>query len=566
MKSSLPGGSPGDVSKLLQNAKQNHKAGRLRAAEGLYRKALELSPNNAEAMHFLGLLQHQQGKGTAAVDLMRRSLALKPDSGEYHSNLGMVLASLGRAEEAIEVLDRAVALNPDHAEAHNNRGGALDRLGRGDEAIAAWKRAVELRPNYAEPHNHLGQKLSAGGKIDEAIAHFETAAKANPRNAEAHNNLGIALRKKGQLAEAGKAFRRATELRPDFAEALSNLGTALNEQGRPDEASGYLQKAADLRPDFVDAHWNLSLSLLARGEFEKGWLEYEWRRHLPADLSLHRSFPQPEWNGGSVDGRTVLVIAEQGLGDTLQFVRYVPLLARRGAKVVLECQPRLRPLLQSVDGLSAIVAHGEPLPRFDTHARLMSLAGIFGTRLGNIPAATPYLRADARRIQQWKSRLPEKSFNIGIAWQGNPTFPGDRSRSIPLRHFAPLAAVPGVRLFSLQKNAGAEQAAALDDQFQLTEFSPALDEGCGAFEDTAAVIMSLDLVITSDTSMAHLAGALGRPVWVGLCFGCDWRFLRNRDDSPWYPTMRLFRQTDTRDYEAVLDRVRGELLRLIAAG
>jgi tetratricopeptide (TPR) repeat protein len=303
------------------------------------------------------MLEHQRGRAAAAVELLYQAVAFRPDSGEFRAKLGMALAGVGRNEEALEALDSAIEMGqppaphssfsiqhsafpppaPDSsfsiqnsafllAEAHHNRGVVLDRLGRGDEAVAAWKRAVELRPGYDDALNLLGQKLLAGNEPREALGPLGAAVVANPRNASAHNNLGIALRKTGNIAKAATHFRRATVLRPGHAEAHSNLGTALNELGQPTEAVPHLEKAAGLRPDFTDAHWNLALSLLSLGEFDRGWLEYEWRRRLPADLAQQRPqpLPQPEWNGCNVAGRTVLVTCEQGLGDTLQFIRYVP--------------------------------------------------------------------------------------------------------------------------------------------------------------------------------------------------------------------------------------------------
>jgi tetratricopeptide (TPR) repeat protein len=675
---------------LLREAKRHHKANRLAEAGRLYRTALEREPEDAEANYLLGLLEHQLGHSAAAVELLYKALAFRPDCAEYSGKLGMALASVGRGEEALEALDRAVELEAGLAEAHYNRGVVLDRLGRGDEALTAWRQAVALRPGYDDALCMLGQKLLALNDTDAALVHLREAVRVNPRHAAAQNNLGIGLRKAGDSAAAAGHFRRAAVLRPGFAEAHSNLGTALNELGKPEEALGHLEKAAELRPDFVDALWNLALSLLSLGQFDRGWLEYEWRRHLPADAALHRPFRQPEWNGCNISGGTLLVVCEQGLGDTLQFIRYVPLLARRGAKVVVECQPPLRELLATVEGAAQVVARGEPLPRFDAHVRLMSLPSMLGTRLGNVPVDGPYLRADETRVEEWRRRLetsgqtstpgqsgvggcdganghprraapdspravgdssgigsevdcaagetvrgadptqagegtsfsgiacetlsaslirtvpavnapqagplnnaiPEPSadpgpaapciaqalqpgatagtavprlFRIGIAWQGNPTFPNDRERSVPLLHFAPLAAVPGVRLYSLQKNQGVEQLPEVRKHFAVSDFSPPLDEGCGAFVDTAAVIANLDLVISSDTSMVHLAGALGVRVWMATSFACDWRWLRDRDDCPWYPTLRLFRQPCRGDWPAVFARMADALRETLAS-
>jgi tetratricopeptide (TPR) repeat protein len=620
---------------LLREAKRHHKVNRLAEAERVYRLVLEQNPEEAEALHLLGMLEHQRGRTASAVELLFQAAAFRPDDAEFRGKLGMALAAAGRNDEALEALDSAIERNGGSAEAHHNRGVVLDRLGRGDEAVTAWKRAIELRPGYDDALTLLGQKLLARNQAKEALVPLGEAVAANLRNASAHNNLGIALRKTGELAKAASHFRRAAVLRPGHAEAHSNLGTALNELGQPAEAVPHLEKACELRSDFVDAHWNLALSLLSLGEFDRGWLEYEWRRRLPADVAQQRQqpLPQPEWNGCNIAGRTVLVACEQGLGDTLQFIRYVPLLARRGAKVIVECQPPLRELLSTLEGAAVVVARGEPLPRFDLHVRLLSLPGMLGMRLGNVPAEGPYLRSDQVRAAEWRCRLsvdlerprrdgasnlhPEQTrepatsgsdedcdeaaalvsanncaervgvdhserkggaesapsaispqqrrFRIGIAWQGNPTFPNDRERSIPLLSFAPLAAVTGVRLYSLQKNQGVEQLAEARKRFPIVDFSPPLDEGCGAFVDTAAVMANLDLVVSSDTSMVHLAGALGVRVWMAANHACDWRWMRNRDDSPWYPTLRLFRQPRPGDWSAVFQRMAAALRDTLAS-
>lgn len=582
---------------LVRQAMEQHRAGRLLDAEALYRRALERSPDDATALHYLGLLSQQMGRGDA-LDLLRRSVAANPDSADFHSNLAIALGQLGRTDEAVAALDTAIRLRPDHAEAHNNRGVALDKLGRTDDAAAAFREAVRLKPDYADAHNNLAGVLRKQDRPDDALAHAERATKLAPRHAESHNNLGLVLRRLGRVPEAVAAFRRATDLRPGYVEAYSNLGSALNECGRSEDAVACLRKAIDLRPDYADAHWNLALALLAAGDFDRGWLEYEWRQHLREDYGQRRNFPQPAWNGAPVAGRTVLLLTEQGLGDTLQFVRYAPLVAARGARVILECQAPLRPILQTVPGVDRVIARGEPLPAFDLHARLMSLPGAMGTRLDTVPADVPYVHADPVRVVEWEARLAAAApgrFRVGIAWQGNKGYAGDRWRSIPLRHFAPLAAVPGVRLFSLQKGEGTEQitaaragrdAAAVGpstdpapapafepfEPFDVFEFvDPPLDQIAGSFTDTAAVMADLDLVVTSDTSLAHLAGALGAPTWVALPHSADWRWLANRPDSPWYagnpwyPTMRLFRQPSPGDWAAVFARIADALAQEVRA-
>lgn len=550
---------------LIREAKEQQRAGKLAAAEELYQRALEDEPENADALHYLGLLNYQRGNGAAAVDLMYRACAARPSSPEFHCNLGMVLGSARRDAEALRVLDEAIRLKPEYPAAYHNRGNVLEKIGKIDEAILAWQRALELQPDFAAVHYSLASSLLAAKRHDEALHHAREAARLNPRSADTHNCLGCVLRVKGELDAAAKAFRTAGQLQPAAPESHSNLGTVLVDLGRPREAVAYYEKAIALKADYADAHWNLGMALLACGEFDRGWLEYEWRRHWATDPQKERALIHPQWNGCSVSGRTVLLICEQGLGDTLQFARYARVLSRRGATVILECQPALRELLARVEGVDQIITPGDRLPRFDTYARLMSVAGIVGTRLGNMAAEVPYLHPDPHRASEWKARLSGPGVKVGIAWQGNPAFANDRARSIPLEAYEPLAAVEGVRLISLQKNAGAEQIDAVADRFRVERLEPALDEGTDAFMDTAAVMKHLDLVVTSDTAIAHLAGALGVKTWVALGIGCDWRWLQDRDDSPWYPTMRLFRQQRAGDWSEVFSRMAGALRDTLSA-
>jgi tetratricopeptide (TPR) repeat protein len=492
---SAPAEGPG-ISMLARKAKALHQQGKLKEAQEVYQQALAADGDDADALHFWGVLHNQQGNGAAALEMILRSVVLRPQSAEFYCNLGIVLAQAGRNEQAMEALDRAIALRADHAEAYDNRGLIFEKLGKMDAAIADWRQAIALQPQAYLPRLHLGNVLLREKKVEQAVEQLREAVRLRPRHAEAHNALGSALRKQGDISAAIVEFRKALQINGSFVEALNNLGTALSDVGRPQEGVLQLQKAVELKPDYADAHFNLSLGLLSCGEFDRGWLEYEWRELSHPD-KFKQTLAHPRWNGASVNGRTVLLRCEQGLGDTLQFIRYAPMVAELGAKVIVECQPPLRELLRGVKGIGQIISAGDKYPPFDTHARLMSLPGMLRT----------------------------------------------------------LAKLEGVRLMSLQKNAGVEQIAAVKDRFTVEEFDPPLDEGTGAFMDTAAIMRQLDLVITSDTAIAHLAGALGVKVWVALPVNCDWRWLREREDSPWYPTMRLFRQPGGGDWAGVLARM-----------
>src|SRR5271166_2350377 len=534
---------------------------KLNEAVASYQQALQLKPNYAEAHNNLGTVLARQGKLDEAVASYRQALQLKPADPEAHNNLGLALARQDKLDEAVASYQEALRLKPNYPEAHSNLGTAFQEQGRLDEAVASCQQALRLKPDSAEAHHNLGIVLGKQDKIDEAMASFQEALRLKPDYPDAHHNLGIVLGKQNKLDEAMASFQQALRLKPDYPDAHNNLGLVLGRQGWLDEAVASYQQAVQLKPDYPEANWNLGLAWLQMGRFEQGWAGYEWRWKCKEFGSLPPFHP-PLWDGSPLDGRTILVHAEQGLGDTLQFIRYVPMVHQRGGRVILVCQPPLIRLLTRSPGIERLVAQGEALPEYDVHVPLMSLPGLLGTTLKSVPADVPYLDAEPQLVEAWRHRLGSyPGFKVGIVWQGNPKFRLDRLRSIPLAQFAPLARVPGVHLFSLQKGPGAEQLAAVTDRFPVTDLGRRLDD----FMDTAAVLKNLDLVISVDTAIAHLAGALGIPVWVALPFAPDWRWLMGREDSPWYPTMRLFRQTRPGQWEDVFHHIAEALQRRLAA-
>jgi tetratricopeptide (TPR) repeat protein len=523
------------------------------------RETVQRNPTSAEAHNELGLVLLDQGQRPEAAACFREVLRLRP-SAEAHNNLGLALAGQGQYDEAIAHYQQAVRLKPDFDQAHNNLGVALRHKGRNAEAEASCREAVRLRPSRAESHNNLGLALLELGRRDEAVASLREALRLKPDFAQAYNNLGIAQWRLGLFEEAEASYRQALQLRPDFAESYNNLGNVLRDLGRLGEALAAFDQALRCKPDYADPHWNRSLVQLLQGELAAGWAEYEWRWQI-RDLS-RKPLNQPPWDGSSLHGRTILLYAEQGLGDTLQFIRYAPLIRQRGGRVVVECQKPLQRLLAGAPGIDRLLAQGETLPPFDVHAALLSLPRLFGTTLANIPADVPYLHAEAALVEQWRRELASVSgFKVGIAWQGSSRYREDHLRSIPLARFAPLAGVAGVRLISLQKGEGIDQLGRVS--FPVTDWGDRLDEKA-PFLDTAALMRNLDLVITSDTVVAHLAGALAVPVWVALPRVPDWRWLLERADSPWYPTVRLFRQDRRGDWETVFQHL-AEALRKVAA-
>jgi len=525
--------------------------GRLAEAAAQYRRTLKVRPGNVSAHNNLGVILADQGAAAEAEDHYRRALAIDPDFSGAHFNLARLLRTTGKPRQAIEHFRRALAITPDDADCWNELGIALSVDSQLHPAIEAYRRALALRPEHAEAMNNLGAALVDLDRLEEAIDHYERALGLNPRYADARFNLGHAFELQDRPAEAMAQYELAVALDPAHAQAHHNLGFLLQGQGRPDEALARYLHAQALKADYVDAEWNEALVRLLLGDFDLGWRRYEarWRREGFAQ----RPLPAPLWDGGELAGRAILLHAEQGLGDAIQFVRYASLVKAKGGTVVLECQRSQLRLFANVEGVERLVAAGEPLPLVDVHAPLLSLPMLLGTTLDTIPADVPYLQADPERVRDWSERLPRTAARrIGLVWRGNPHHQNDRRRSMPLDRVAALKAEVDADWVCLQVDAAPEELAALEPVFDA---SPRLDD----FAETAAAISALDLVVTVDTSVAHLAGALGKPVWLMLPFAPDWRWLTDRSDSPWYPSMRIFRQAAVGDWASVVSDVRAAL-------
>lgn len=476
----------------------------------------------------------------------------------HHRALGLLMRE--RAEEAAAVFRQALQRRPDHVDAHNGLALALHRLGHKADALAHWRQSVHLGPRSAQAHNNLGLALLEGDHLTEAESHLRAAVCLQTDMAEAHHNLSAVLWRLGCLPEARAATLEALRLRPDFAEAHNNLGNAYHAQGQLEEALACFERSIELKPGYADPHLNRALVWLSLGRWDEGWAEYEWRWKLGS--VQRRVFRQPLWDGSPLAGRTILLHTEQGLGDTLNFIRYATLVRSLGGRVVVLAPKPLLPLLTSCQGVDRLVGFGEPLLDFDVHAPLLSLPRLLGTRPDNVPADVPYLHVDRQHVQRWRLWLVGyPGFKVGIAWQGDRKHFSDRQRSVPLIQFAPLAQVPRVQLFSLQKGAGSEQLESCP--FAVTDLGSYLDNSGGAFMDTAAVMRNLDLVVCVDTALGHLAGGLGVPAWLALPFAPDWRWLQERSDTPWYPTMRLFRQPQSGDWESVFAYMAAALHKLV---
>ncbi len=512
---------------------------RLAEAISCYERTLALAPASVDTLYNLGNTYQDLRQPARAAAYFERALRLNPEAIELHNNLGAALQDLGRLDEAIGCYRKALALRPDHVESLDNLAGALHLEGKLVEAQACYERALELRPDHVESLIGLGVVLRAQGRLEEAAARYQRALAFSPEHAEARNNLGVALVDLGRPGEAITHHKKALALQPGRAELHYNLGSALQRQSLYAEALACYGRALALNPDYAQAHLNRSLALLLNGELDEGWREYEWRF---AVARYDRKFDHPLWSGELLAGRTILIHAEQGFGDALQFVRYAPAVAERGGRVVLEVPEPLVRLARTVVGVSQVVARGDPLPAFDCHCPLLSLPRVFKTNLATIPDAVPYLRVPAEASARWAERIPTNpGLRVGIVWAGTTV------GAIDLRLLQPLLEVDGVSWFSLQVGERSGDVSSLDG-VKIADLSPWLTD----FAETAAAVRRLDLVISVDTSVAHLAGALGRPTWLLLRYPPEWRWLLDREDSPWYPTVRLFRQRQEGDWlEAV---------------
>jgi tetratricopeptide (TPR) repeat protein len=590
--------APADAGALVELGVQLASGDRLADAKACFERAVALDAQQTPAHHNLGLLAARQGDHERALQSFDRAMALDPGNASLHNNRGASLKALGRLAEALQSYSTAVAIEPGNGQLLRNRavlhllleqyqaaikdyraagalhgeqpldliglGAALLALDRNAEALAPLDRAAALLPGEIEAHIQRGVAHLRLEHYAEALASFDRAL-AIERRTPVLNNRGVALAALGRTDEALQSFIESAAHAGGIADTHTNMGVVFKSIGNYRQAELQFDRALSIKHDDPAANFESAFLRLTLGNFRQGWPQYEARFRVPALRIPQRNFGAPRWLGKQpVAGKTLLVHAEQGLGDTLQFARYVPLLRERGAAVVFEVMPSLKALMASLPGSPRVIARGDAPPPLDFHCPLLSLPLAFDTQLATIPRSTPYLAAEPARIGFWKQRLQGlPGLRVGLAWQGNAQVEKliwARGRSMPLMALAPLAAVAGVTFVSLQKGAGAEQILAVPFRDRIVDLGAELDHGADAFLDSAAVMANLDLVISTDTSIAHLAGALGRPIWVALNIAADWRWLLDRTDSPWYPSMRLFRQPDrTKGWDPVVAELRNAL-------
>jgi FkbM family methyltransferase len=582
------------LDQTLIEATGHHNAGRMAEAEDLYRTILASPPGHAVANYGFGLLCAASGRLSEAIDAYRAAIALRPNFIDAYVNLGTVFLSLGQREEAIALYRQAMAINPENALAHGNLGKALQDLGRIGEAIEAYRVAIALAPDDATVHTNLGAALleqkawhdamavtrhaislqpenalahaNLGtallhlGRHDDALAECRQAMASRPQGFAAHASLGGAMLELGALPEAVSLCRDAIALDPHQPGAWFNLSHALKAMNRLDEAALAARQAIALCPDSAEYHFHLAHILLLQGDLDAGWVEYDWRWKLP-DFAwigrVHGPFSKPVWTGEHIGDKTILIYTEQGLGDIILFARYLPLVARKARRTIVAVHPAMRRLLGTIEGITIVSIRDVPLPDFDVHCPLLSLPLAFGTSVETIPATVPYLRADPAEQMRWDKRIGGDALRVGIVWAGNPATKRDHFRSPGLTSVASLFSVPGVNFIVLQLGAGRTEGAlpthVLDLGGEIADLA-----------DTAAIMSGLDLMISSCTAPLHLAGALGIPTWAMIPYAPYFPWLLDRTDTPWYPSMRLYRQErHGRDWSKVVARIAADLAALV---
>jgi len=583
----------------LQAARDYMRAAQFPEAESAFRQVLATDPKNVEALNGLGTLALHMNRFEEAATLFKEAVTARPSETGIAMNLGTALLKMNRLQEAGAVYEQIIRMKPDFAEAWANIAVVLAELRRLEDAARANRRAIELKPNFSLPYQNLGTVLRDMGRLDEAeqvlkqglnidpnrpemlarlaLVYLSQGATDRAKNQEAievlrralaiqpnHpyvlSNLGVALARLGRPEEAVPYHEQALQINPSFPMGMMNLGVALRSLGRFDEARNAFQRALALEPNNPALHENLANELLVTGDWDKGLIEFE--RRLDDKSIFVRNWTTPRWDGSDPAGKTILLAAEQGIGETIQMARYAQLIDQRGGRVVMEVQEPIASLISRAQGVSEVVAQGQALPNHDAYAYVGSLPHLFRTTPQTIPAKVPYISADPARVENWRRKFSEygDDLKVGLVWAGSQHHRSDPHRSMLLVDFAPLADVKGVRFLSLQTGQPSSQVFSAPREMRLVDLSNSLS----SFEETAAALANLDLLISVDTAIVHLAGALGRRVWTMLAFAPHWRWLLNRSDTPWYPTMRLFRQPGYGDWPGAMQQIKQELTALAA--
>ena len=548
-----PGNMPGTrsqkIAKLLQEGLALHRQGNLGSAKQTYEKILKKQRNHFNALHLLGIIYMQGEQNEESVKFFDKALQISKTNAEVFNNRGVALQKLRRFDDALRSYDEALRIKPDYVEAANNRGATLHLLNRLDDALTNFDRALRIKPDYAEAMNNRGNVLQDLKRLDDALASYDEALRIKPDYLKALNNRGATLHELKRFDDALTTYDEVLQIKPDFAEVLYNRGNVLQELKRFDDALASYDEALNIEPNYTEATWNKSLLLILTGNYLNGWMLYEARLEKEDMKTNYSTYPQLAWRGQEdIQGKKILIHSEQGLGDSIQFIRYLDQINQLGAEIILEVPKTLATLVNTIKTPITVIEKGSKLPEFDAYCPLLSLPYVFKTTVDTIPSVVPYLSADKKKVSDWNNRLGVKTRKrIGLVWSGSTVHKNDHNRSIPLEVFTDLLKLP-VEWHSLQKEYRTEDKNYLDIHPEIGQHQDKL----GDFTDTAALIECMDLVISVDTSVAHLAGALGKTTWILLPFVPDYRWMLEREDCPWYPTAKLLRQDDEREWEKVI--------------
>lgn len=581
---------------ILNQAIHHHQGGQLDQAEGLYRQALEHDPNHAGIHHCLSLIGSQTDRSAMAIEHVTAALEISPDVARFHNTLGVVLEEAGQKQDAVKAYEQAIKLNPTFAEAYNNLAIVWQSLAEYDKAIDASQQALALLPKQGSFHNTLGCSLQQNGQIEPALKRFRDAVKYQPDYpealnhlgaiytdlkqydqaipclqkaislaadyAEAHNHLGMAYHGVGRLDDAIAAFRQALALEPNFIQSRYNLGNAQLAQGHCDQATATFNECLAQNPDYALAHWNLSHALLLKGQYKEGWTHYAWRRHADLEKRLYPyALKGPVWDGRPFPNQRLLIHFEQGYGDSIQLARFLKQAKALGGDVIMQVRKSMARVFETIDGIDELITTDETGivedTKYDFHTSLFDLPGLFNVTLDTLED-TPYVTCPRDLANDWQPRITSKHFKVGLVWAGSPIHDNDKNRSCDLNHWAPLMELPGIAWYSLQKGLAAAQLGQSPFSQKITD----LNDSIADFGDTCGAIKHLDLIISVDTSVLHLAGAMGKPTWALLPHAPDWRRLQSRSDSPWYRSVTLFRQNRPGHWAGVMQDVASRLARL----
>ena len=552
----MPGTKSQKITKLLQEGLALHRQGNLGSAKQIYEKILKKQRNHFDALHLLGIVYMQVEQNEESVKFFNKALQISKTNAEVLNNRGVALQKLRRFDNALKSYNEALRIKPDYVEAANNLGATLHLLNRFDEALTSFDTALRIKPDYAEALNNRGNVLQDLKRLNDALASYDEALRIKPDYLKALNNRGATLHELKRFDDALKTYDEALQIKSDFAEVIYNRGNVLQELIRFDDALASYDEALNIEPNYTEATWNKSLLLILTGNYLDGWMLYESRLEKEDLKTNYPTYPQLAWRGqDDIRGKKILIHSEQGLGDSIQFIRYLDQIHQLGAEIILEVPKTLATLANTIKTPITVIEKGSKLPEFDAYCPLLSLPYVFKTTVDTIPSVVPYLFADKKKVSEWNHRLGVKTRKrVGLVWSGSTVHKNDHNRSIPLEIFTDLLKLP-VEWHSLQNEYRTKDKNFLDSHPEIRQHQ----EELGDFADTAALIECMDLVISVDTSVAHLAGALGKTTWILLPFIPDFRWMLEREDCPWYPTAKLLRQDVERDWKKVIIKLMREL-------